>query len=492
VNRARERLAKLARVERILPSIRFGVFGATWLALGTISPVALPRSNDEARERITRTAIEATVRKLAADELRGRRTGSPEAVLAARWLATELERAGVRPAGDAGTFLQRVPLCTIERSGAPRVSVRTKSGESAELVYGVDFDQASVVRDAHVDRLVVVAQASDVPATASTATALVVPDSREERTALFRAAGSEGAGFGLWLTLGPKTAGTPRESSASTGGLQVEPTSQRLRLRGPWRERALAGEIASLELVANAVQKPAEAYNVVGVVPGRGAKAEETVVASAHYDHIGVATKAPKDAPPGAEPDLIFNGADDDASGCAVLLALADALAHSAPPERTTVFFFATGEEMGLLGTDWYVEHPFVPLAKTVLNLNFEMLGRPDAKVGGPGRIWLTGDERSNLGAAFRERGLAIVADPRPEQHFFERSDNMAFVRKGVVGQSLSTYDLHTDYHRVSDEAGKLDYVHLEACARTSFDALELVLDDAFEPKWNPGQSFER
>jgi Zn-dependent M28 family amino/carboxypeptidase len=122
-----------------------------------------------------------------------------------------------------------------------------------------------------------------------------------------------------------------------------------------------------------------------------------------------------------------------------------------------------------------------------VCNLNFEMIGRPDKLAGGPGKLWLTGDERSSLGAAFRELGLAIVADPRPAERFFERSDNIAFARRGIVAQTLSSYDLHADYHHVTDEADKLDYAHMEAAIRASFEAARALADGRIEPKWLEG-----
>lgn len=491
----------------LLDSIRRAAIGAACV-LGAAAPlVAFQGTNepgDPARERITRADLEAHVRHLASDEMRGRRTGEPEAVLAARWLANRLETSGVEPGGDAGSHLQRVPMHRVVRGGAPKLVVRTTDGRAQELAYGVDFDQADLSRDARVERFAIVARKEDLPPRPSLEVALVLPESRAQRRALLEAAGTpDGEGWGLIVLLGPDTPGKERESSSTAASLRVDrgpAVGQRLRVRGEAKRRLLAGEFASLTLTANLERTPVEAFNVVGVVRGQGPQADQAIVVSAHYDHLGVDTRPRRPSEPGSESagtaggelDLIYNGADDDASGCAIVLELADALVHSPPPERTVIFFFATGEELGLLGTNWYVDHPLVPLEKTVLNLNFEMLGRPDALVGGPGKVWLTGDERTNLGPAFRTRGIAIVADPRPEQNFFERSDNMAFVRKGIVGQSLSTYDLHQDYHRVSDEWDTLDYAHMELCARSSFDALLVVCDDEFVPAWNPGQDFGR
>ena len=227
------------------------------------------------------------------------------------------------------------------------------------------------------------------------------------------------------------------------------------------------------------------AHNVVGILPGVGTSerpelAREAIVLSAHYDHLGT-REAPKGSPAGE--DVIFNGADDDASGTAAVLEIAGALAAGAPPVRTVIFLLATGEEMGLLGTSEYLDRPPVPLAQTVFNLNFEMLGRPDEKVG-PGFLWLTGYQLTDVGPAWSALGLSVKADPRPEMSFFRRSDNIAFVRKGVVGQTLSSYGMHTDYHRPSDEPGTLDYQHLQRCARAAFQAVRALSHGAQQPRW--------
>jgi hypothetical protein len=110
------------------------------------------------------------------------------------------------------------------------------------------------------------------------------------------------------------------------------------------------------------------------------------------------------------------------------------------------------------------------------------MLGRPDPLVGGAGKMWLTGWEESNLGEAFAAAGIPLAVDPRPDQHFYERSDNIAYVRKGIVGQTFSTYNLHADYHKVSDEADAIDFEHLTACARTALLAVDLVASGKVVP----------
>jgi Zn-dependent M28 family amino/carboxypeptidase len=168
-----------------------------------------------------------------------------------------------------------------------------------------------------------------------------------------------------------------------------------------------------------------------------------------------------------------------------MVLELADAFGHGPPPARTLVFLLVTGEEIGLLGTTYYLDHPAVPLDRTLANVNFEMVGRPDALVGGAGRLWLTGYERTTLGPEWSAAGLAIAPDARPEEHFYERSDNIAFVERGIVGQTLSSYDLHEDYHTVADEPDTLDYRHMEAAARLAYAACRMLADGVLAPRWN-------
>jgi Zn-dependent M28 family amino/carboxypeptidase len=114
------------------------------------------------------------------------------------------------------------------------------------------------------------------------------------------------------------------------------------------------------------------------------------------------------------------------------VLEIARALSRGERPRRTVLFVATTGEEVGLLGTRWYIAHPARPIDRTVANIEIEMIGRPDSLAGGAGRAWLTGFERSTMGERLARAGVPLVADPRPDQNFFERSDNIAFARLGI------------------------------------------------------------
>ena len=225
--------------------------------------------------------------------------------------------------------------------------------------------------------------------------------------------------------------------------------------------------------------------NVVGILRGSDPELREQVVlVDAHYDHIGTARLGAGCRAMGA--DTICNGADDDASGVVTVLEIARELKRGPAPQRTVVFLLTTGEEVGLLGTRWYIQHPVIPLERVVANLEIEMIGRPDPQVGGAGKAWLTGYERSTMGDMLASAGIPIVADPRPDQQFFERSDNIAFARRGIPAHTLSTFNLHDDYHTAVDDAGRIDFAHMTEVIRAAARATRLLADGP-APVWKPG-----
>ncbi|HKK92244.1 MAG TPA: M20/M25/M40 family metallo-hydrolase, partial [Longimicrobiales bacterium] len=231
---------------------------------------------------------------------------------------------------------------------------------------------------------------------------------------------------------------------------------------------------------------PAEvvtAYNVLGVIPGSDpALAGEIVVVGAHHDHVGVGRPV--------EGDSIYNGADDDASGSVATLEIArhfaEARARGEGPPRTILVAFFTAEEMGLYGTREWIESPTVDFDGIVADLQIEMIARPDSLAGGSGRGWLTGYERSTMGDLLAAQGSPIVPDPRPEMNFYFRSDNLPFAQLGIPAHTLSSYDLHQDYHQPSDEAELADYDHMTALIEAAIDMLD-ALASGPTPEWKPG-----
>lgn len=437
----------------------------------------------ERSPRVCVADLEAIVARLASDELAGRKTGTEGERLATAFLAAELGAAGLEPAGKDGSFLQEVPLVRRVVAAPARLQWWDETGAEHTAIEGRDFRVLG--GDGSTERLdVVVWDGSGEPPADRAVLAL--------DRGVARALSTSEVPPRLRLELGSRRPGrepdSPRVGRLSRRG-EGDGGAPRLRLSGALREAAEAGHLAAVRLVQDVRLESVTAHNVVARLRGAGRAgreelAEQVVVLSAHLDHLGVREPRPDESD---QADRIFNGADDDASGCAAVVEIAAALAAGPPPARTVVVLLATGEEMGLLGTEEYLEHPVEPLERTVLNLNFEMLGRPDELAGGPGRLWLTGHERTNLLEDFESAGLPIGPDPRPDQHFFERSDNIAFAMRGIVAQTLSSYGMHQDYHRPSDEVETLDLAHMEAATRSALAAVRRVTDGEFKPRWLPG-----
>jgi len=224
---------------------------------------------------------------------------------------------------------------------------------------------------------------------------------------------------------------------------------------------------------------PATTTNVIGILRGRDpVLTKETILLSAHLDHLGIGREVSGDS--------IYNGADDDASGVTAVLELARALMSGPRPRRTVVFALFGSEEIGGHGARYFQEHPPVPFESFVCNLEFEMIGRPDAAVP-PHTLWLTGYERSNLGPALKVFGARLVADPHPEQHFFQRSDNIVLAQKGIVAQTVSSFGLHADYHQPSDDLAHIDFAHMTEAIASMVGPVRWLVNSSFKPEWNPG-----
>jgi Zn-dependent M28 family amino/carboxypeptidase len=223
-----------------------------------------------------------------------------------------------------------------------------------------------------------------------------------------------------------------------------------------------------------------ETWNAIAILPGTASPAE-VILLTAHLDHLGVLKPDP--ANPAA--DLIYNGADDDASGTTAVLALAHALGSGPRPRRTIVFALFGSEEIGGFGNAAFLAHPPVPLASIVANLEFEMIGRPDPAIP-PDALWLTGFDRSNLGPELARHGAHLLPDPHPDQNFFQRSDNYALARTGIIAHTVSSFGLHKDYHQPSDELSTIDLPHMVNAIASMIEPIRWLADSTFRPAWNP------
>jgi len=190
--------------------------------------------------------------------------------------------------------------------------------------------------------------------------------------------------------------------------------------------------------------------NVAGMVEG-SKHPEETVIYTAHWDHLGVGA-------PDAKGDRIYNGAVDNASGTAALIELGRAFAHAPQPQRSVVFLNVTAEEKGLLGSEYYAAKPLYPLAKTVAVINSDALGTD-----GVARNFTTsGSAKSDLldeliaqGKAY---GMAYAPDPHPEAGYFFRSDHFPFAKRGVPALSYGSGNDLVDGGVAAGEAAGKDY----------------------------------
>ncbi|MVN74998.1 M28 family peptidase [Hymenobacter sp. HMF4947] len=225
--------------------------------------------------------------------------------------------------------------------------------------------------------------------------------------------------------------------------------------------RPVASPFKPAIMTLPAVEKTAAftTENVLGYLEGTDKK-DEVLVVSAHYDHVGI------------QHGVVYNGADDDGSGTVSVLALARAFAQAKKdghgPRRSLLFLANVGEEVGLLGSRYYTDHPVFPLASTITNLNIDMIGRVDSVHQGQGPyLYLIGDDRLSaelhtLSEATNQQYNPLALDykynaPNDPEHLYTRSDHYNFA-KHQVPVIFYTSGLHADYHKATDDVEKIDF----------------------------------
>ena len=220
------------------------------------------------------------------------------------------------------------------------------------------------------------------------------------------------------------------------------------------------------------IPENAETRNVVGFLRGTDPGAGYLLI-SAHLDHLGVAEGA------------IHPGANDNASGLTAVLELARLLAKDGPHRRGILFVTYGTEEPGAVGSRYFAMHPPVPLTDIIANIGFEMIGARDPHL--PSGIALTGFERSDLGPLLRSRGAPLYPDPRPEQRFFERSDNYQLALKGVVAHTVSGWLAGPEYHQASDTNANLDFAFMARTIQSLVGPIRWLANSDARPQWKPG-----
>lgn len=484
--------------------------------------------------------IRADVAFLASDHLRGRDTGSVGYAIAADYVARSFASLGLKPVGTDG-YYQPVPLRRATHASPPRLRL-VANGRSEELRAGEDFGlrPSATERLRDIDAMLVfvghgvsdsglrideyrgldvrgkiVVALTGTPAGIPSDVAAHLSSTKDE------VAASRGAvGFiEIESKPGDRSAGNPKrgnrplvtwaEGMASGTG----PMRSRITVSPNLAQRLFAGAPKTLEQLRSVAQRaPLKGFdlpvrmvlhaesaweefrspNVVAVLPGRDPSlAGEHVVLMGHLDHLGVESESK----PGE--DSIYNGALDNAAGVATMLETARHFVRDRRrPRRSVLFIAVTGEERGLLGADYFAANPTVPSRQLVglVNLDMPLLLYDFTDVIAFGGEHSTMSEA--VGQAARATGVALSADPMPEQTLFVRSDHYRFVRRGVPAVFLMTghanggkagwdYFLAKVYHRPNDDLTQP--IHWTAAARfaeLNYRIARTLADQPRRPEW--------
>ena len=440
------------------------IFGVVLLALLLTSRAGLPQTASPPLAPVPSSAEELAAHTVAltAPAMEGRGSGTPGGALAAQYIEERLAAAGLRPGGDAGGWRQSFVLRPGTRLGAGNALARTGAAPRA-LDVSRDWIPHGGAPPGDVEAELVFVGASGPPAGESAESmgaalngkiALVLEGGapRLERLIAARRAGAL-ALLVVGDTLPPleRTAvrvGLPSATvTTAAADLLLAPagTTVAALARTPAAPGSPAPVIATGVTARLAIRlEPADrrADNVIGILPGRDpALAGESVVIGAHYDHLGRV---------GGD---VYHGADDNASGTAVVLGLARAFAAAGGAPRSLVFVLFSGEEMGLIGSGHYVRHPMLPLERAAAMVNFDMVGRLR-----DGRVTVSGVESGDAlralatAAAASEPLLAVTYRESP----FAPSDQARFYAAGVPVLFFTT-GRHPDYHKPTDTADRLD-----------------------------------
>ncbi len=512
-------------------------------ATPALAQTAAPLPADQA-------AMKAHVMFLASDAMRGRDAGSGEYDIAAQYVASQFYAAGLRPMGDDGGYLQTVKLLGYKAASQGRMNWMPAGGAAQPLAFGTDYVIAANPAAA-MTRLtapvVFVGHGLEAPAYGLDAYRGVdvrgkivayiggAPEGLPSEVAAtfggadarLRAAAAHGAVGAIALAdLRAASRGAPSFSAAkaASGGERVtwatpagtggggapipllatlSPAGAARLFGARWRLVRQAGRMVkpveakgTLAVETATTFRPFASSNVVGMLPGSDpALAREVVVLSAHLDHVGVGTPVDGDA--------IYNGALDDAIGIASLIEEAKRFkAAGTAPKRSILFLAVTAEEKGLVGSDWFVNHPPVPVADMVADVNLDM---PVLTYPFEDMVAFGGD-RSTLGPiiarATAALGVTLSPDPIPEMSIFVRSDHYNFVRKGVPsiflwpglkgpGKAAFETFMQRCYHRPCDDLSQpIRWDQGVRFVDANYRIAREIADAPDRPRWNRGDYF--
>ncbi|MBM4161265.1 MAG: M28 family peptidase [Ignavibacteria bacterium] len=455
-------------------------------------------------ESITANDLSAHLHFIASPELEGRETTLRGQRLAALYIASVFQKLGLKPAGDNGSYLQRFDVEITKVSEQSNITVLSHQTSKSFLFrkdYATILAQDTVLSgpvlfigfmDTDVDsalaknRIIVAfagrrqdSRDTSVPAirrltftrqfAGSIATFVIADDtgaaSLQQLTVRFASmldrqqmrlpgvGGRSRFGFSSPYVISADLAAEILKAS----GRSV--AALRHTAYGDTSFRPIQLSQTTVRIESKLAKELKQTENVLALLEGSDPKLkEEVVVFSGHYDHVGVGGDG-----------VVFPGADDDGSGTVSVLELAEAfVTNPAKPKRSLIFLAVTGEEKGLLGSQYYVTHPFVPLSKTAANLNIDMIGRIDKKyeqlkdsnyvyVIGSDKISTQLDSLLKLSNKESEGFLLDYTynDDKDPQQFYQRSDHYHFARNGVPIVFFFT-GIHDDYHRPSDTVDKI------------------------------------
>lgn len=445
---------------------------------------------------IKQPTIEGHIYFLASDELRGRETGSPEIDIAAKYIATSLQRYGVKPVN--GSYYQDVALESVSAPSGISVAINKEKfdysmnlaggnfQEEAEGIY-LGFGLKSDFEGQDIKGKIVLVHAGDSESTdiqASYASGRTKYSLARELGAvalveIFSDKPENWDGYaGYFNRASTQVAGN---DSGISHVWVVREDTEKLKLKN--------GKKVDITLNVNGIEKKSiAAKNVVGMVEGSDPDLkEEYIIYSGHYDHVGVGT-------PNVAGDSIYNGARDNATGVVTVMSMAENLAKF-PTKRSALFILFTGEEKGLLGSKYYVENPLIPLNQMVFCFNSDNGGYNDtslATIIGLGRT----TESTKIIDAASTYGLKAIDDPAPEQGLFDRSDNVHFARIGIpaptysLGFTAFDAEIQKYYHKVEDNPETLDYDYLYKFFQSYVLSGRLIGDGEETPFWTEGDKY--
>ena len=454
----------------------------------------------EIEKLVTRMEVEGPLTFLAADAMRGRDTGSAELEIAANYIASRFQQLGMQALPGADHYFQAVDL------------TRSSNVVNAELKLKEDVfkfkDQFIILEGGNEWRgecvYVGYGSAEEMPVDIRGKMIVSIVGSKDSQGRQIFAASSEklervkaSGAAGLieffqtpppfWLQLINYYGNNSRVSIKSDA-------QEVLHL---WMSVSSGAGLAELKekksgVAAFSMQGGTKislpAKNVIGKIEGTDpVLKKEHIVISAHYDHVGVGAKVDQDS--------IYNGARDNALGTVGMLTAASYFSKF-PPKRSIIFMALTAEEKGLLGSEWYADHPLVPLNQTVFDFDCDGAGYNDKTVATVIGLERTSAE-SNIAKACEAFGLKAGRDPVPEQNLYERSDNYNFAKKGVPAIDFATgvksfdEEIQKYYHKPADEVATLDFEYLVKYYRAFVYANQLIANDAKTPFWKAGDKFE-